>query len=357
MGRYNDLHIDVRLKQGALCLDVRFNAPPGITALIGASGAGKTTIANMIAGHITPDSGTIRLGQKSLYVAEANLNLPIEDRTLGYVLQDNLLFPHLSVIKNIQYGAQGNQSRIANAIALLELEPLLAHLPHQLSGGEKKRVAIARAIAAPINGLILDEPLNGLDPGRRERLYPYLERIAQQTRLPILFISHQCDEVMRLADHVVVIDSGRIRCSGELLDVMTHKAFRDFAGKFDSGAVLNVTLEKEHDGLQHWRTAETTIYTTATKTPIGAKARLRILARDVALAKTRPENVSVLNILPVTITNIDTDADGECELELALEHGGIILARITHHSFHKMDLKSNDRLYAMIKAVAVVSAQ
>ncbi len=357
MSKYDNLHVDVRLKRGELELDVRFDAPPGITALIGPSGAGKTSIANMIAGHITADDGVIRLGQKSFYVSDATLNLPIEARTIGYVLQDNLLFPHMSVGANIAYGARGDADRIQNAIQLLELEPLLDRHPNDLSGGEQKRVAIARAIAAPIHGLILDEPLNGLDPARRERLYPYLERIAQSMRLPILFISHQIDEVVRLAEYVVVIDEGKVRCAGELIDVMSDKAFRQFAGRFETGAVLNVRLEKEDNNLQHWSANGVHILTGLTPSTIGTEARLRILARDVALARTRPHDVSVLNILPVTISAIDLDTDGDCELELELEHGQMILARITQHSHDKMGLKLGDAIFAMIKAVAVVSAK
>jgi molybdate transport system ATP-binding protein len=219
------LAVDVEKKLGALKLAVRFEAAGGATALFGPSGAGKTTVVNMIAGLLTPDRGAIALNGTTLFDAAAGIDVPPHRRHIGYVFQEGRLFPHLSVRQNIDYGRRmsghpRNVEEFARIVELLGIGPLLDRRPRLLSGGERQRVAIGRALLMRPRLLLLDEPLASLDSGHKHEILPYLVRLRDEAKVPMVYVSHTAAEVRRIATTVVWIDAGRVTASGglELLD-------------------------------------------------------------------------------------------------------------------------------------------
>jgi molybdate transport system ATP-binding protein len=219
------LVVDVEKRLGAFTLAARFEAPGGVTALFGPSGAGKTTIVNMIAGLLTPDGGSITLNEALLFDAARGINLPPHRRHIGYVFQEGRLFPHLSVRQNLDYGRRmsghpRDTDEFQRVCALLDISQLLQRRPRLLSGGERQRVAVGRALLMRPHFLLLDEPLASLDTGHKEEILPYLVRLRDEAGLPMIYVSHTAAELRRIATHIVRVDAGRVVAAGglELLD-------------------------------------------------------------------------------------------------------------------------------------------
>jgi molybdate transport system ATP-binding protein len=220
------LAIDVEKRLGEFSLKIKFETAPGVTALFGPSGAGKTTIVNMIAGLVTPDRGRIALDELVLFDSSARVNVPPHRRHIGYVFQEGRLFPHLSVRANLAYGRFMNgiahdQAEARHIIDLLDIGHLLARRPGNLSGGERQRVAMGRALMMRPRLLVLDEPLASLDRARKLEILPYLVRLRDDAKIPMIYVSHQAGEIVRLASQVVRIEDGRVLAVGglELLDI------------------------------------------------------------------------------------------------------------------------------------------
>jgi molybdate transport system ATP-binding protein len=238
------LDVNVRLRRGAFELQATFNAPtPGVTALFGRSGCGKTTLVNLIAGLARDGQGRIALDGQPWLDTAAGVRVPSEKRGIGYVFQDARLFPHYSVRGNLQYGAHEIKSaaslrRFDEVIALLDLAPLLHRRPGSLSGGEKQRVALGRALLSNPRLLLLDEPLASLDTARRDEVLPWLERLRDQLSIPMIFVSHQFEDVLRLATQILVMDAGRIVASGDVSSVSLSPALQAIVGPQMLGAVL-----------------------------------------------------------------------------------------------------------------------
>ena len=214
-----------RHQRGEFRLDVDFTAAKtGVTALFGRSGAGKTTVINFIAGLQRPDSGYIAAAGKVLFDSTNAIDLPPEHRGIGYVFQDDRLFPHFKVHGNLSYGMpQPNGSRFDRIVGLLELEPLLRRYPRDLSGGERQRVAIGRALLSGPDFLVMDEPLSGLDRKLSENLLAYIEKLPGETDTPVIYVSHSLEEVMRLADYLVIIEGGGVAAAGIADEVMNRR--------------------------------------------------------------------------------------------------------------------------------------
>jgi molybdate transport system ATP-binding protein len=215
------LAVDVAKKLGALDLAVRFTAAGGVTAVFGPSGAGKTTLVNMIAGLIEPDRGSITLGDEALFDSAKGINEPPYRRRIGYVFQEGRLFPHLSVRQNLDYGRRMNRQlrdteEFTRIVTLLGISQLLDRRPRLLSGGERQRVAIGRALLMRPRLLLLDEPLASLDLGHKRDILPYLVRLRDEASIPMVYVSHTASEVSRIATNVVRIDNGRVVASGGL---------------------------------------------------------------------------------------------------------------------------------------------
>jgi molybdate transport system ATP-binding protein len=219
------LAVEVEKRLGDFRLDVRFKTETGVTALFGPSGAGKTTLVNMISGLIKPDRGKIVLGDKVLFDDAARIDLPVHRRHIGYVFQEGRLFPHLSVRRNLDYGRRmrslaPDPAQLARIVSLLDIDHLLDRRPGRLSGGERQRVAIGRALLMRPGLLLLDEPLASLDPARKREILPYLERLRDEVGIPMVYVSHQAAELRRIATAVVRLNRGRVEAIGgtELLD-------------------------------------------------------------------------------------------------------------------------------------------
>jgi len=338
-------------------LDVAFQAPAGVTALFGRSGSGKTTVINAVAGLLRPDRGEITADGAVLLDTARRVNLPPHRRRVGYVFQDTRLFPHLTVRQNLLYGRwfapAGPGPDCDRIVELLGIGPLLARRPGTLSGGEKQRVAIGRAILSNPRLLALDEPLAALDENRKAEILPYLERLRDEVALPILYVSHAMAEVVRLANTVVLIEAGRVTASGPTATVLSDPTNAVGLGAREAGALLTAqVVAHEADGLSRLDCAAGPLFLPRVAAPVGTRLRVRILARDVLLATARPEGLSALIVLPATIRDL-RPVDGAAVL-VQLDAGGeTLLARVTRRSVAVLGLTPGKAVFAILKSVSV----
>ncbi|HXY76377.1 MAG TPA: molybdenum ABC transporter ATP-binding protein [Steroidobacteraceae bacterium] len=353
------LQVSVVRKRPEFSLAATFTAPtPGVIALFGRSGSGKTTLVNIISGLLAPDSGEVRLGDEVLLDARAGISLPVERRHIGYVFQDARLFPHLSAAGNLHYGekrARGSPQVVAfdEVIALLGLAPLLGRRPYQLSGGERQRVALGRALLSQPRLLLLDEPLASLDAPRREEVLPYLEALRDRFAIPMVYVSHQFDEVLRLATHLVLLDAGRVLAEGTVNEVSLRPELQSIVGPDLVGAVLDgvVTQVGTASDSALLTVGRGTLQVSLRGVPLGARVRLQILARDVILATRPVQGLSVRNALASTVTAISHDDYGAVLVEVNVG-GPTVLARITREALEALKLRPGDAVWTLVKAVS-----
>jgi molybdate transport system ATP-binding protein len=352
--------LEVKAKQqfGAFTLDVAFDAAAsGITALFGRSGSGKTLTVNALAGLTRPAEGRIAVGGVVLFDSRRGINLPPEKRRLGYVFQDGRLFPHMNVRHNLAYGmkrqADANGIEFDHVVALLGLEAFLERRPRELSGGEKQRVAIGRALLATPRLLLMDEPLAALDAARKAEILPYIERLRDELGLPVVYVSHAMDEIVRLADTVVLMSDGRVIAVGSVESVMSRLDLRPMTGRYEAGAVLNTTVESHDEkfDLTALAFAGGRLLVPHVEAPIGGRIRVRVRARDVSIALHPPEVLSILNVFPGKIVEVG-EGDGP-QVDLLLDVGTPLWARITRRSYHELGLGVGKSVHALIKAVAI----
>ncbi len=353
------LELDIRRRLGDFTVDVACRAEPGrVTALFGRSGAGKTSVIAMAAGLARPDEGLVRCGGRVLFDASRGIDLPPERRRVGCVFQDGRLFPHLTVRGNLVYGMNRRppaQRTVApdEVIDLLGLAPLLDRKPANLSGGEKQRVAVGRTLLAAPEALLMDEPLASLDEARKRDVLPFVAGLARRFAVPVLYVSHDLDEILAVADVLVILEAGRVVADGEVGEVVRRRDLRHLTGQADSGALIAATVaaHDEAGGLTLLRFAGGELKVTRQPVPVGAALRVHIRAGDVALALETPRRTSVQNVLPATVTRIDTD-DGPL-VDVHLDVGCPLLARITRASRRDLGLEPGARVLALIKSVAV----
>ena len=350
--------LDLRLRHqiGAFSLDLNFQAARGITALFGRSGAGKTTVINAVAGLITPDEGYIRVGDMDLFDPARGINLAAHERQAGYIFQEARLFPHLSVAKNLRYGMRYRGARpapnFADIVEMLGIGHLLQRRPAMLSGGEKQRVAIGRALLAAPRILLADEPLAALDEARKQEILPYFERLRDEMDIPILYVSHAPTEVARLATEVITIEAGRIQAQGHPSEVFSDPHSLP-AGSRDAGAVIEATLTAHHaDGVSELRNADVALFVPRLSGDLGRKLQLRIAAHEVILATQKPQGLSALNVIEGTIHSIRS-GDGPAVLVAVDTKLGRILARVTRRSAHLLGLNEGRAVYAILKTLSV----
>jgi molybdate transport system ATP-binding protein len=354
------MSLDVRLRHrlGDFALDVAFEAPAGITVLFGRSGSGKTSVVNAIAGLLRPDEGRIALDDATLFDSAAGANVPVHRRRIGYVFQDARLFPHLSVRRNLGYGARfaprGAVGPDLGAVAdLLGIAGLLDRRPGTLSGGERQRVAIGRALLARPRLLLMDEPLASLDTPRKAEILPYLERLRDQTGLPILYVSHAMSEVARLATTLVVLEDGRMRRAGPADTLLSDPDLVPLVGVREAGAVMAATIGAHlPDGLTELTISGGTLLLPRMDAPVGAATRVRILAQDVILATERPVGLSALNVLPCRVVAL-RDGSGPGVIVQLRCGADALLARVTRRSARLLDLDAGREVHAVIKSVSV----
>lgn len=353
------LEVAITARRGDFALEAAFSLPgPGVVALFGRSGCGKTTLVDVIAGLQPPQSGRIRLAGETLDDRGAGIRVPAERRHIGYVFQDARLFPHRNVEGNLRYGLSraavaGPRIRFEEVVPLLGLEALLGRRPRQLSGGERQRVAIGRALLAQPRLLLLDEPLASLDAARRDEVLPYLERLRDRFAVPMVYVSHQFDEVLRLATHLVVMERGRVLATGELAAVSLDPALRAIVGPDAVGAVLDgeITGRDEDAGFARLALGGNELRIVSDEA-VGRRVRVQVLARDVILALGEPTGLSVRNSLAATVVSIVPD-DAHTDL-VQLDVGGPrLLARVTRAATRDLGLQPGLALRALVKSVSI----
>ena len=353
------LEVAVAGRVGRFALDAAFATGPGITALFGRSGAGKTTLVNMIAGLVRPERGRIAVNGTVLFDSTRGIDLRPQQRRVGYVFQEGRLFPHLSVRANLLYGRwftpkAERRAALEPIVEMLGLGTLLQRRPAGLSGGEKQRVAIGRALLASPRLVLLDEPLATLDEARKGEILPYIERLRDELAVPVVYVSHSVAEVARLADTLVLLSDGRVAAAGPVGEVMTRLDLRPLTGRYEASAVLEARVLGHDCEYQLSRLALAggqVVTAPRIELPQGAAVRLRIRARDVALALERPAGISILNVLEGRVAEIDRAAGPIAELRIDLG-GGSLLARITRRSLDELGLEPGSRVFALVKSVA-----
>lgn len=354
------VEINLRHRIGALDVAADFTSGAGITALFGRSGSGKTTLVNMVAGLVRPDSGRIKINDRVLYDSEAGINLPPHQRRIGYVFQEARLFPHLTVKQNLTYGAWFAKARLRgnpfdHVVEMLGIGPLLARRPLTLSGGEKQRVAIGRALLSGPDILLMDEPLASLDDDRKGEILPYIERLRDEASAPIIYVTHAVPEIARLATSVVLLADGKVIANGSAADILSRLDLLPFTAQDDSGAGALIDAEiarhdlDDHLSILHSGLGEFRI--PAIDVPLRTPLRLQIKARDVMISLTRPTDISALNIVPCRIVELRDDAAGMVNLKLS-HNDAIFMARVTRKSVRQLALQPELDVFAVIKSVA-----
>ena len=343
--------VAIRHTRGNFTLEVAFTAASGgVTALFGPSGAGKTSIVHALAGLMRPAKGRIVLEGRTVLDTDAGIFVPPEKRRIGLVFQDARLFPHMNVEKNLLFGWRRSPERapadeIARTVSLLGLEKLLARAPKNLSGGEKSRVALGRALLASPDILLLDEPLASLDAARRAEILPWLERLRDIARIPIFYVSHSLDEVARLADRVVLLDGGRVTAEGSVFDLLAG-----LGAEKPLGAVLEARTGEIQDGLQALLFDGGRLLA-AEAGEAGRRVRVRIGADDILIAREAPRGISANNILPVTISKVRLEGP-RAEVEMHCGRAKLV-ARVTAASVSRLELAPDTAAFAVIKSVIV----
>ncbi len=352
------LSVRIRHALPGLTLDAAFEAPQGVTALFGRSGAGKTTLVNAVAGLLRPDAGRVAVDDWVLFDTARGLWLPPHRRRLGYVFQEGRLFPHMTVRKNLSYGARfapvaPNRRETDHVVEMLGIGHLLDRRPGALSGGEKQRVAVGRALLSAPRLLLMDEPLAALDEPRKAEILPYLERLRDETDLPVLYVSHSVTEIARLATTVVVLDSGRVTRAGPAAEVLSDPTAVPSFGPREAGALVPGRIAAHHpDGLTEVEISGGRLLIPRESAAPGTSLRVRIEAKDVMLSLARPEGISALNILPATVTAVTPGTGPGVAVQLRIGTD-LILARITRRSAERLGIGPGLACFAVVKSVAV----
>lgn len=343
------IDVDIGLRRGGFALRAAFGAGPGITVLAGPSGSGKSSLVAAVAGLLRPARGRIVIGGRVLFDSSRGIDVRTADRRIGYVLQDALLFPHLSVRGNLTYSRRPGSVTLDRVTGILGIGGLLDRKPAGLSGGERQRVAIGRALLSGPSLLLMDEPLASLDAARRAELLPFIETLRDELALPVIYVTHNWPEIIRLADTAVLIEQGTVHAAGALQAVLTGE---ENAHLVPAGSVIEaVATCQTVDGLTRFDTAAGPLFL-AQAAEAGRRIRLFIDAHDVAIALEPPERVSVQNVLAGTVAGLSTPDGAHMDLRLELGGRQIIRARITRHAGEVLALQAGMTVFAMVKSVS-----
>ncbi|KQZ81407.1 molybdenum ABC transporter ATP-binding protein [Mesorhizobium sp. Root157] len=350
--------VDIRHRLGDFTLDAGFASEGRLTALFGPSGSGKSSLINLIAGLIRPSQGRIEIDGRVLADTGKGVFVPRHKRRIGMVFQDARLFPHMSVKNNLHFGrwftpAGERYVELDAVVELLGIGALLERRPGKLSGGEKQRVAIGRALLASPRLLLMDEPLASLDEARKAEILPYIERLRDEMRIPIVYVSHSIGEVARLASDIVVLHNGRVAACGPTVEIMQRLDLLPADERGEGGAVLETTVA-HHDeafGMTVLGSAAGEIRVPRIDVAVGALVRVRIRARDVMIATERPKGLSALNILQGKVAAIDKGAGATAEVRIDC-NGAAVVARITEQSRQGLKLEPGLPVFAVVKTVS-----
>lgn len=353
------LEVDVEVRRGAFWLAAAFTADAPIVALFGRSGSGKTTLVEAIAGLARPTHGRIAIDGRALYDSARGIDLPPEERRIGYVFQEGLLFPHLSVRRNLDYGERLTPAGErfvdrARVVALLGLESLMERRPATLSGGEKQRVAIGRALLASPRLLLMDEPLASLDAPRKAEILQYIELLRDDLELPIVYVSHAVEEVTRLADRLVLMADGRAVAEGPVAELLNRPEFAGHTGRFEAGAVVETRVARHDErfdlSVLAFEGGELVVPNVGAL--IGETVRARIRARDVSLALTRPSGITIQNVLAASVVSVGGEFGAIVDVGLRVGRTPLV-ARVTRKAAFELGLVPGMALFAMVKAVSI----
>ncbi len=350
----------IRKRLGDFSLEVALQVPElGLTALFGPSGAGKTSVIGAIAGLVRPDAGRVRVNERTLFDSSSGVDVAPHRRRVGYVFQDARLFPHLKVRDNLLYGYRrapaGERVIVLDRIvALLGLESLLERRPQGLSGGEKQRVAIGRALLAQPRILLMDEPLASLDAPRKREILPYIERLRDELRIPIVYVSHALDEVLRLSNTMAILQEGRLVASGTPQSLSERLELQPLMGSAEAGVLLDARVEAHEERFQMSTLSFPggTLRVPKVERAVGGSVRVQIHARDVALALERPRALSIQNVLEGRVLEIDATLGPYAEVKCSVG-GSALVARITRESVHRLGLVPGSAVFVLVKSVAL----
>jgi molybdate transport system ATP-binding protein len=353
------LFLDVRHRMGRFELGAQFESEGRLTALFGRSGAGKTTLINVIAGLVRPDHGKVVIDGQVLVDTDSGIFVHKHRRRVGYVFQEARLFPHLNVRLNLLYGnwftaTAERRETLDRVVELLGLDTLLGRRTAQLSGGEKQRVAIGRALLASPRLLLMDEPLASLDEPRKGEILPYIERLRDEVRIPIVYVSHSVPEVARLATTMVLLSDGKVAATGSVTDIMGRLDLFPLTGRFEAGAILetSVAAHDEIYDLTTLRSLAGDLKVQKMKLSIGAPVRVHIRARDILIGLKPPEDLSAQNVLPGKVAEIGPAFGPIVDVRLDL-NGALLIARVTRQTVDRLNLQPGRPVYAVIKTIAL----
>ena len=329
----------------------------GVTALFGRSGSGKTTIINVLAGLLKPNSGFVSIDGKVLFDSDKGINVAADKRRLGYVFQEGRLFPHMTVKENLVYGMKSNSSPIPSekeTIDLLGLAKLLHRAPVSLSGGERQRVAIGRALLCSPKLLLMDEPLAALDAARKQELLPYISRLKDILNIPIIYVSHQIQEIMHLADTLVLLENGKLLEQGPVDQIINNPKISPYFGEDLKSSFIRCIVDDNHEdtGVSNLRFDGGFIKTTILGKPVGSPVRIRIRAQDVAVSIKYPKDISIANIFEVKIQAIEQSDRGFVDLNLIAKNT-VFWARLTKTSVENLNLIPGRVVFALFKSTAI----
>ncbi len=356
------LAIEFTQTLGDAHFDINVELPAqGITAIFGRSGAGKTSLINVVAGLTQPKTGHIEVNQRVLFSHQQGINIPTPERKVGYVFQESRLFPHYRVKGNLLYGVKRvDHDYFEQIIDLLELRALLRRYPVELSGGEKQRVAIGRALLSKPDILLMDEPLASLDLPRKREVLPFLEHLANNVNIPILYVTHSLNEMIRLADHVVVIDKGRAVTTGPIEQVWASKAMRPWQSFAEQSTLFEAKLVEQIEeyalsGLE--LAPNVMLWVQKVEADLNSRVRLQVRANDVSINLDKPERSSIRNVLHAEISDIETHRFGDhrqsVSVKLKLAEGCDLWATITTWAKEELALEVGMKVYTQIKGVSV----
>ncbi len=356
------IKIEFKQRLGETDFDINVELPSNkISALFGRSGAGKTTLINVISGLVTPAQGKVQIGNHVLFDSEQGINLPTHKRRIGYVFQDSRLFPHYSVNGNLTYGVEERDDAYFEAIVeLLSIKSLLKRFPASLSGGEKQRVAIARALLSKPDLLLMDEPLASLDMPRKREVMPFLEELSDKVNIPIIYVTHSLQEILRLAQHIAIIDKGRVMTSGHLEEVWGSNAMRPWQSFSDQSSLVQGQIIEHHTKYALTRVklaANASLWIQKVDGEPETPIRLQIRATDVSIALEKPKATSIRNILPAMVNSIEelktSESKQSIRVSLKLDDECSLLATITPWARDDLELKVGDKVFAQVKGVSV----
>jgi molybdate transport system ATP-binding protein len=357
------ISVDITHQLGSFTLAIKFETNTrGVTAIFGRSGAGKTTIVNVLAGLVKPQSGRIEIDGNVLLDTTNQINIPPEKRRLGYVFQESRLFPHYSVQRNLTYGMRRTPEAercvdFDDVISVLGIEALLDRKPRSLSGGERQRVALGRALLTSPKMLLMDEPLASLDTARKQEILPFIERLRDHFDIPIVYVSHDMDEIIRLADTLVLIDDGLVAATGSVEELTSRLDLRPLTGRYEAGSVIAAEVARHDDdfNLTELTFAGGTFRLPRIDNAVDAKVRVRIRARDVSLALSKPEGVSELNVFKGRIMEVDRGHSSSSvpQIDIRVDIGVPLWVRVTRRAVHDLDLREGSEVYTLVKSTSI----